>query len=268
MSKVLSVVLFFTATALPTVAELAQVSRLETVFQNVKVRNGAAPAADLKFGDNLEAFDFLAGTNIPAAYSSVEGAVTNAVPSAVNPDHFKVFPAVLSLDASNVDVSQLAAVKAVITNGLATMTDLAADASVVWTNSDDTKATVGGDGLVTAVAAGSTTVTATLTAGTPVTAGAIEADDDVYTKAAHGFKTGDALKLVSLTGGTGLTAGTTYYFINTKLASGAVDPDTGKLASSYANAVAGTAVNVTVDATSVVLVAAPVTSTCVVTVVA
>lgn len=261
MSKVLSIVLYFTASAIPTDVELAQVARLETVFQNVRVRNGAAPVADFKYGDTLEGFDFLAGTNIPAAFSSVEGAVTIAVPSAVNPDDFKVFPAVLSLDASNADVSQLAAVKAAIVNGFAAMTDLAADASVVWSSSDETKATVGGDGLVTAVAAGATTVTATLTTSANVTGGAIEADTDLYTKAAHGFVTGDAVKLVSLTNGTGLTAGTTYYFIKS-------DADTGKLASSYANAVAGTAVNVTVDATSVVLVKAPVTASCAVTVVA
>lgn len=269
MSKVLSVVLFFTATAFPTAVELAQVARLETVFRNVKVRDGSAAAADLRFSGGLEAFDFLAGPNIPAAYSSVEGAVTIAVPSAVNPDQFKVFPATLAVDASNADVQQLAAVKAVITNGLAAMTDITTDATVAWASSDATKATVGAaTGIVTAVAAGSTTVTATLTAGTAVTAGAIAAATDLYTKAAHGFTTGLALKLVSLTGGTGLTAGTTYYFINTKLTGGAVDPDTGKLASSYANAIAGTAVDVTVDATSVVLVAAPVTSTCVVTVAA
>lgn len=261
MSKVLSIVLFFTATAIPTDAEVAQIGRLETVFQNVRVRNGSAPVADFKYGDALESFDFLAGTNIPTVFSEVEGAVTIAVPSAVNPDQFKVFPAAITIDASNADVQQLAAVKAVITNGLAAMTDLAADASVVWTNSDDTKATVGADGLVTAVAAGSTVVTATLTAATAVTAGAIAAATDLYTKAAHGFVTGDALKLVSLTGGTGLTAGTTYYFVK-------LSADTGKLASSYLNAIAGTVVDVTVDATSVVLVKAPVVSTCAVTVAA
>ena len=262
MSKVLSVVLFFTASAIPTDAETAQIARLETVFQNVRVRNGAAPVADFKYGETLEPFDFLAGTNIPSVFSSVEGAVTIAVPSAVNPDQFKVFPAAVTIDASNADVQQLAAVKAAIVNGFAAMTDLSADASVVWSSSDATKATVGaGTGLVTAVAAGSTTVTATLTAGTTVTGGAIEADTDLYTKAAHGFKTGDALKLVSLSGGTGLTAGTTYYFVKSS-------DDTGKLASSYLNAIAGTVVDVTVDATSVVLVAAPVTATCAVTVAA
>lgn len=262
MSKVLSIVLFFTASAIPTDAEVAQIGRLETVFQNVRVRNGAAPVADFKYGDNLETFDFLAGTNIPTVFSEVEGAVTIAVPSAVNPDQFKIFPAAITIDASNLDVQQLAAIKAVITNGLAAMSDVTTDATVAWVSSDPTKATVGAaTGILTAVAAGATTVTATLTAATPVTAGAIAAATDLYTKVANGFVTGDALKLVSLTGGTGLTAGTTYYYVK-------LSADTGKLASSYLNAIAGTVVDVTVDATSVVLVKAPVTSTCAVTVAA
>lgn len=263
MSANSSKVLYFTAGSVPTVREIAEIARLETVFRNVQVRSGAV-AGDTKFGSGLaETFDYLSGTTIPAAYSGVEGAVTITVPSDVAPDQFKVFPAAVTIDASNVDVQQLAAVKAVIAGGLATMTDLAADASVVWTSSDGTKATVDADGLVTAAAAGEATITATLTAGTAVTAGAIEADTELYTKAAHGFQTGDALKLVSLTGGNGLTAGTTYHFRK-------VTVDTGMLCASYANAAAKTPVpvNVTVDGTDVVLVKAPQVSTCVVTVAA
>lgn len=263
MSANTSKVLYFTTGSIPTARETAEISRLETVFRNVQVRSGAV-VDDTKFGSGvLESFDFLAGTAIPSAYSGAEGAVTIAIPSDVAPDQFKVFPAAISLDASDADVQQLAAIKATIVNGLAAVTDHATDASVVWTNSDDTKATVDGDGKVTAVAAGTTTVTATLTAGTAVTGGAIEADDDIYTKAAHGFQTGDALKLVSLTGGTGATAGTTYYFRK-------LSANTGYLCANYAGAVAQTPtpVNVTVDATDVVLVKAPQTSTCAVTVVA
>jgi hypothetical protein len=44
--------------------------------------------------------------------------------------------------------------------------------------------------------------------GSAVTGGAIEADDNIYTKTAHGYSTGDRVVLTSLTGGTGLTAGT------------------------------------------------------------
>lgn len=264
MSAVTSKVLFFTADDVMSAAEAAQVARLETIYRDVQVRNGAATAAEQRFSGALESFAYLAGT-VPSAYSTGNEGLVLTTPSPVNPDHFKVFPATLGIDASNADVQQLAAVKAVIdpATGLATMTDLAAHASVVWTNSDDTKATVGADGLVTAVAAGSTTVTATLTAGTAVSAGAIEADTDVYTKAANGFITGQKLRLVSLSGGTGLSAGTDYFYRRLTV-------DTGYLCATLADAVAETPVpvNVTVDATSVVLVDTPVTSTCVVTVAA
>ncbi len=87
---------------------------------------------------------------------------------------------------------------------------------------------------------------ATLNAGTTVTGGAIEADDNIYTKAAHGFVTGDRVSLDSLTGGTGLTAGNYYFFHR-------LSSSTGYLCSTYALAVAGTAINVTVDASAVVL---------------
>lgn len=263
MSKVTSVVLYFTAGILPTAVEVAEIARLSTVMENVRVRNGAV-AAETLFSGKIEACDFVAGKAIPATYTDAPASKTVlAIPSDANPDQFKVFPAAITIDASNLDVQQLAAIKAEINaaTGFAAMTNLSADATVTYASSDTNKATVSATGLVTAVAAGATNITATLTAGTPVTAGAIEADDDVYTKAAHGFLTGEALKLVSLTGGTGLTAGTTYYFIKT-------GTNTGKFATTYANAVAGTAINVTLDATNVVLVKAPVTSVCAVTVAA
>lgn len=262
MSAVNSKVLFFLAAAVATDAELAAINRLQTVYREVKVCDGSVADA-AKYGSGLlESFDFLAGT-IPTAYSSVEGAVTLTVPSSVAPDQFKVLPAAVSIDASNVDVQQLAAVKSVIdpATGLATMTDLAAHASVVWTSSDETKATVGADGLVTAVAAGTTNVTATLTAGTPVTGITGEADTELLTKAAHGFKTGDYLKLTALTGGTGLTVNTLHFAIVKSV-------DTLQLASSLANAVAGTAEAFTADISDATLVPAPVTAVCAVTVIA
>lgn len=82
--------------------------------------------------------------------------------------------------------------------------------------------------------------------GTAVTGGAITASTDVYTKTAHGLVTGQRVALTSLTGGTGLTAGTVYFFIRT-------DANTGFLASTLANAIAGTRIDVTADASSVVL---------------
>jgi hypothetical protein len=79
-----------------------------------------------------------------------------------------------------------------------------------------------------------------------VTGGAIEADDNIYTKASHGFTTGQRLQLSTLTGGTGLTAGNTYWFHK-------LSANTGYLCATLADAIAGTAINVTLDATSVVI---------------
>lgn len=177
-------------------------------------------------------------------------------------DQLKVWPSTAGPDASDGDVIQMTAVAATIsaTTGLAIQTDVTT--SCVWTSIDTNKATiVSGTGVLTAVAAGATTITATYTTGTSVTGGAIEADDEIYTKADHGFVTGDDVKLVSLSGGTGLTAGTTYYFHR-------LTANTGYLCSSFANAVAGTPVAVSADGSSVVLVRAPQTATAVVTVVA
>lgn len=83
--------------------------------------------------------------------------------------------------------------------------------------------------------------------GTAITGGAIEADDDVYTKTAHGLETGDRVVLTSFSGGTGLTAATVWYF--SKLTA-----NTGYLCATPADAIAGTlGTACTVDATSVVL---------------
>ncbi len=83
--------------------------------------------------------------------------------------------------------------------------------------------------------------------GSAITGGAIEADDDVYTKTAHGLVTGQRVQLTSFSGGTGLTASTYWYFSKT-------GADTGLLCTTPANAYAGTlGTACTVDATSVVL---------------
>ncbi len=250
MSAQTSKVLYFTAGALPTARELAEIARLETSFRNVQVRRGDN-ATDASYGSGLEeSFDFLAGTNIPSAYSTGNSGRIITVPSVVAPDQFKLFPAALAVDASDADVKNLAAVKANVnpTTGLAEMTDLAANAMVTYVSSDETKATVSSVGLVTAVAAGSAVITATYQPGTSVTAGAVEADDEIYTKVGHGFNTGDKVRLVSLTGGTGLVAGTDYYFRK-------IGADTGYLCATLADAIAAVAVPVAVslDGTSVVL---------------
>ena len=83
-------------------------------------------------------------------------------------------------------------------------------------------------------------------AASAVSGGAIEADDNIYTKTAHGLVTGQSVILTSLTGGTGLTAALPYFFSK-------IDANTGYLCSTLANAFAATAINVTLDASSVVL---------------
>lgn len=85
-------------------------------------------------------------------------------------------------------------------------------------------------------------------AGTAITGGAIEADDEKYTKTAHGLITGQRVFLTSMTGGTGFTPGATsrYWFHR-------LDANTGYLCSSYANALAGTPNPASTDGTSVVL---------------
>lgn len=82
--------------------------------------------------------------------------------------------------------------------------------------------------------------------GTAVTNGAIAASTDIYTKSGHGFQTGDPVTLTAITGGNGLTQGNLYYFHR-------LSSSTGYLCSTYANALAGTAVDVTVDGSSVTL---------------
>jgi hypothetical protein len=252
-------VIYFISGATATAFEAAQIARLEKTFRTVVVRRGDV-VADTKYGTALEACDYVAGTLIPSAYTDVKSTIS--VPNEFGSDQLKVWPSAAGPDASDGDVIQMSAVAATIsaTTGLAIQTDVTT--SCVWTSSDTGKATiVSGTGVLTAVAAGATTITATYTTATQVTGGAIEADNEVYTKSGHGYVTGDDVRLVSLTGGTGLTAGTTYYFRR-------LSADTGYLCATFADAIAGTPVAVSLDASSVVLVRAPQTATAVVTVVA
>jgi hypothetical protein len=85
--------------------------------------------------------------------------------------------------------------------------------------------------------------------GTSVTGGAITAATNIYAKTAHGFQTGQRVILNSLTNGAGLTANNYYFFSR-------IGADSGYLCSTLANAIAGTAIDVTTDASSVVLTAA------------
>lgn len=80
-----------------------------------------------------------------------------------------------------------------------------------------------------------------------VTGGSIEADDETYTKSNHGIYDGQKVTLDSLTGGTGVTPTTDYYFHR-------LTANTGTFHATYAAALAGTsAINVSLDASSVVL---------------
>lgn len=254
MSQVTAKVLFFTAAALATASEVAAISRLQTVFTNVQVRNGSVAAADLRFSGALESYDYLVGT-VPASYNS--GTATITVPAAHNPDDFKVYPATLTIDASDVDVQTPAAVKSEIdaTTGLGKLTNMTGDATCTWVSSDPTKATVSAStGKITAVAAGATTITATLQAVASITGVSGTASTDIFGKTAHGLVTGDAVDLLALGGGTGFGAiGNTRYVIK-------VDADTFKLATTLANAVAGTAIDITGDATNATICKARVTS--------
>lgn len=249
-------VIYFTAGQVPSAREVAEILRLQLNFSTVLVRRGDI-AADATYGSGRKEYAaeialgtvVLAGTNIPTAYSGLSGAVTLTVSSVIAPDQFVLLPATRTIDASDVDVQQMVAAKAVVdpSTGLARIIDLSGNPMVTYASSDAAKATVSSTGLVTAVAAGSAVITATLQPGTSVTGGTLTATTDIYAKTAHGFGTGAKVNLVSLTGGTGAVAGTDYYFRR-------IDADSGYLCATLANALAGTpVVDITVDATSVVL---------------
>lgn len=160
------IVLFFLAGQVATAAEKDQIAALTARGDlSVGVRAGGGmiagtKPADQRFGSALEACDYVAGT-VPTAYNAK---------TVIKPVVFAVFPAAISLDASNVDLQQLVA--ASLVDGVAA--NLAADAAVVWSVVGGTTdvVTVDGDGKLTAVAAGSRTVRATYTyaAGRTVTA--------------------------------------------------------------------------------------------------
>lgn len=75
-----------------------------------------------------------------------------------------------------------------------------------------------------------------------VTSIAAEADDDIFTKAAHGLITGEPVVFTHAGGFTGITSGNTYFVIR-------LSNSTFKLATTEALARAGTGINVTADGT-------------------
>lgn len=160
-------VIFFLAGQVATANETADIAALNARGDlTVKVRAGGGMvagtnAAGQRYSGALDPCDYVAGT-IPTAY--------NAKP-VLKVAAFAVFPAAIQLDASNADVQQLAAVGV---NAAGVPVDLAADPLVTWAVTDATTnvVTVGGDGLLTAVGAGTKTVRATYTyaSGRTVTA--------------------------------------------------------------------------------------------------
>lgn len=150
-------ILFFTAGTKATTAEQAQIDALNALNApgfTVGVRNSAENAS---FGSGIEACDFVAGT-IPTAYN----AKTNyGEAHASRPVKFALLPATANVAA--LATQQLQALKATGNDVSAlTLADVTA-VSTTYASSDAAKATVSAGGLVTGVAAGSTTITATHT---------------------------------------------------------------------------------------------------------
>lgn len=159
-------ILFFTAGTKATTAEQAQIDALNALNApgfTVGVRNSAENAS---FGYGIEECDFVAGT-IPTAYN----AKTNyGEPHADRPVKFALLPITANVEA--LATRQLQALKATGNDVSAlTLADVTA-ISTSYASSNAAKATVSAGGLVTGVAAGSSTITAThtYTSGKTITA--------------------------------------------------------------------------------------------------
>jgi len=150
-------ILFFVAGKVPTADEAAQIAALNALTSpgySVGVRNAAENAL---YGSGIEPCDLVAGS-IPTAYNAK---LDYGVAHADRPAKFALLPATASVAAAA--TKQLQALKA---NGndisALTLADVTA-VSTTYASSDATKATVSAGGLVTGVAAGETTITATHT---------------------------------------------------------------------------------------------------------
>lgn len=159
-------ILFFTAAAVPTEAEQAQIDALNALTApgfSVGVRNSQQSAS---YGSGIESCDFVAGT-IPTAFN----AKTNyGEANAARPVAFSLLPGTHSMAAAA--TKQLQALKATGNDVSAlTLADVTA-VSTTYATSDEAKATVSAGGLVTGVAAGTATITAThtYTSGKTITA--------------------------------------------------------------------------------------------------
>lgn len=159
-------VLYFTVGNVPTVAELAAAARLKNKYGYVLMRSGLVAAAT-QYGSVLEAADAIAGTAVPAAYTTAianypDGNVTQGAPA--NPEALSILSVATF---SHTGTLQMYAVAADIAEGSDTVAltdETAIGATGVWTSGTPGTATIGAStGLLTGVAAGTTLVTFTLT---------------------------------------------------------------------------------------------------------
>jgi hypothetical protein len=163
MSLTTRKIIFFIAETTATTDEAALIVRIRG---NVVVRSVLASPL---YGDKLEAADGLAGA-IPDSYKTgagttidtdvyTEGDVTPALTA--KPEALKVIPATLAISTGT---KPLYAVKGDLNEDTeaVTLADVTAATEIAWTTSDAAKATVAA-GVVTKVAAGAATITATYT---------------------------------------------------------------------------------------------------------
>jgi len=152
-------ILFFTVGATPTVAEQAEIDRLNALnalaFTEIGIRNGEK---DTTFDPNLESIDLAAGT-IPTAYDAITeyGEVDEDRPL----EQVNIPAAVASLAAAATQQLQVVKVTGEDLLNL-TITDTTA-VDTTYASDDEAVATVDAAGEVTGVAEGSCTITATHT---------------------------------------------------------------------------------------------------------
>lgn len=152
-------IIYFLAGATPTVAELADIAELNTrtsAGYSLSVRNGAESAS---YGYGLEAVDLVAGT-IPTAFNAkaVYGSISASKPAA-----FSLSPATAAIVGTG--TKQLTPIS-VVGKTIDSLVASVPASGVVYASSDETKATVNASGLITGVAAGQATITATYTYAT------------------------------------------------------------------------------------------------------
>jgi len=151
--------IYFTEDAEPTSTSLNAIARLRALITpafDLHVRNGSASS---EFGHGIEDCDIVAGS-IPTEYQGIEFTDYGDV-SASRPLLFDIWPKTANCDHEG--TLQLYPVKVTGSNPLDLVSAIV-PSNVAYTSSNTGKATVHAtSGLVTGVAAGQTTITATYT---------------------------------------------------------------------------------------------------------